>query len=78
MNAKELIEAEAEWLWKDNGNAFHEWRTVSEHDKQIWRHIALAHFRFLNECGVRMLDEANSDNPETTLVAVNRLPEKEG
>ena len=63
MTNEQLIEAEAEYSWTQNGNAFQEWRTVSEHDKQIWRRIALAHFHQLNEWGVRMQAENQSFAP---------------
>jgi hypothetical protein len=75
MTNEELIQREAEWLYENEfmGEDTPVW--VDYGFKEDYRVQARSLNAMLNGCGVRMLSQDNSDDPETTLVAVDRLPE---
>jgi hypothetical protein len=60
MTNEELIEAQAKWLHMRFATALDLplfYNDRNEIYKQQWRDEALANFRMLNGCGVRMLDD---------------------
>jgi hypothetical protein len=75
MTADELIEREAIWLHTRDMAGIYCWPDANGMTRGAYRNDARSLNHLLNECGVRMLSPDNSDDPETTLVAVDRLPE---
>jgi hypothetical protein len=79
MNSEELTEREAEYLYARYDEGIEKWSVRIKY----WRKEALAHFKMLNECGVRMLApgvryiEKAGGQEKADLAWIIPLPEKE-